>query len=316
MLVFGGLGFIGLNLVRRLREQNVSVVVVTRTMPRLALQWLSSGVQNGLPELVQADLCAPESYQHLVQACDLIYNLAGHSGAAQSLLEAHTDMQSNVEGNLALLEVARRSGKKPHIVFASSRLVYGYTGSMPATEDAPLLPTSIYGLHKLTVEHYYRLYGMHYGVPYTIVRLTNPYGPYQLPDSRGYGIVNSFIMRALGNETLQVFGDGNQLRDYVYIEDVIEALLCIGYSAVVRGQILNIGLGRSIRLAEMAEMVVRLAGNGSIEHVPWPSVDRKVETGDFICSIARARKLLGWQPQTDWERGLRHTIHLYQQLLP
>ena len=127
-----------------------------------------------------------------------------------------------------------------------------------------LMPTSIYGLHKLSVEHYYRLYHMHYSVPYAIMRLTNPDGPYQLPDRRGYGVANLFIMQALHGDTVTIYGDGHQLRDYVYINDVVEALLCLGISPAALGQIFNVGYGHSISLGDMAERIVRLAGRGQI----------------------------------------------------
>lgn len=317
VLVMGGLGFIGLNLVSELIAQQAYVIIVSRSQPSMAISWLnqiSAGAQYS-PKLRLGDIRSPETYQDVISSVDVIFNLAGKSGAAKSLIEAHTDMQTNVEGNLALLETIRHKDHKPRVVFISSRLVYGPTGAVPAGEDQPLKPTSIYGLHKLSVEHYYRLYGMHYGVPYSIMRLTNPYGPYQLPDRQNYGIANSFIIHAIKSKTITVYGKGHQLRDYVFIGDVVEALLNLGSNPIAIGQTFNIGYGRSISLSDMAMLIVKLANSGQIEYVPWPEVDKMVETGDFLCNIDRARTLLGWQPVVGWEEGFQRTISTYRRIL-
>ena len=139
MLVLGGLGFIGLNLVQRLISSRVKVMIFSRSQPQLALRWLDQivGEATKKPILYQGDLRNPDSYRHLIASSDVIFNLAGQSGAAQSLIEAHADMQINVEGNLALLEAIAQTHRLPRIVFISSRLVYGATDSILVDEDQP-----------------------------------------------------------------------------------------------------------------------------------------------------------------------------------
>lgn len=233
----------------------------------------------------------------------------------QSLVEAHADMQANIEFHLGLLETARRCAAPPRVVFTSSRLVYGDTGTVPVLETHPPQPSSLYGLHKLTVEHYHRLYHIHYGVPYAVVRLTNPYGPFQAPGKRGYGIINEFIMSATRGEELTLYGDGSQLRDYPFVEDVVDAILAAGLSERAVGRTVNVGLGRSVRLADFAEMIVEIAGAGRIVRIPWPDLDRKVETGDSVCSIELAQSLLDWTPRFDWRSGIARSVEAYRALL-
>jgi UDP-glucose 4-epimerase len=315
VMVLGGLGFIGLNLIRALVKCHAEVTIVSRSQPPMALRWLKD-ITNGIPiTLLRADLREIERYQDHLDKQTVIFNLAGQSGAAKSIIESHNDMQSNVEGNLTLLEGVRKCFSRPRVVFVSSRLVYSAADGQPVAEDHTPSPLSIYGLHKLTVEHYYRLYYQHHSIPYTVMRLTNPYGPYQLPDRRGYGVINFFIMQAVRNEEITIYGDGTQLRDYIYVCDVVDALLSMGCHPNAVGEIFNIGYGQSISLVEAAQIIVSLSESGRVTHIPWPNMDKSVETGDFRCDISHARQTLGWKPLYDWQTGFTESVDTYRRIL-
>jgi nucleoside-diphosphate-sugar epimerase len=314
VLVTGGLGFIGLNLTSALLAAGAQVRILNRSAHPLALNWLGQ-IANGHPvELCQGDIADGDGMRTWLAGADVVVNLAGESGAVKSLHEARSDMQVNVAGHLTLLDAVRSVGRLPRIVFVSSRLVYGVTGATPAAEERPPRPTSLYGLHKLTVEHYHRIYWEQYGIPSTILRLTNPYGPFQLPHRLHYGVVNRFIMTAIQGGTITLFGGGGQLRDYIHAEDVAEALLraCVEERAV--GEVLNVGSGVSVGIGEVARRIVAAAGAGSIEHAPWPEEEQKVETGDFLCDTSRVQEILGWQARTDLDDGLRQTVRCYRSL--
>lgn len=317
VLVPGGLGFIGLNLIPLLLEHGARVRILNRSLDPLAVRWLalvSGSVTGGCPvELLQGDItdpCMPE----WLEGIDLVINLAGESGAAKSLSDAHADMQVNIAGHLNLLNAVRAQARPPRVVFLSSRLVYGITGGAPVDEDHPTRPTSLYGLHKLTVEHYHRIFWEHDRLPFTVLRVTNPYGPYQLPHGRHHGIVNRFAMAALAGGTLRLFGGGGQLRDYVHVSDLAEAILCAGTEERAIGETFNLGSGIPVSLAEVAHRIVAAAGSGRIEDVPWPEDDRKVETGDFRCDVRRIEALLGWRAKISLEDGLRRTVEVYRGL--
>jgi UDP-glucose 4-epimerase len=315
VLLTGGLGFLGLNLVPLLLAAGAEVLVLNRTLHPLALSWLDRLRDGRAVALVQGDIADAESMPGWLDGVDLVINLAGESGAVKSLREAQTDMQVNIAGHLNLLDSIRARAAHPRVVFVSSRLVYGVTGPDPVDEEHPPRPTSLYGLHKLTVEHYYRIYHQHYGIPYTILRLTNPYGPFQLPHRLHYGIVNRFVMAALRGEALQLYGGGPQLRDYVHVRDAAEAVLRAGLDARAVGETFNVGAGRSVSLGEVARRIVDLAGSGRIEDVPWPEGYRQVETGDFLCDTRRIGERLGWRAETGLDAGLRHTVDAYRSLL-
>ncbi len=315
VLITGGLGFIGLNVAPAFLAAGAQVRILNRSAHPLALKWLGQ-IADGHPvEVCQGNIGDGDGMRAWLAGVDVVVNLAGESGAVKSLQEARSDMQVNVAGHLTLLDTVRTIGALPRVVFVSSRLVYGVTGSTPVAEERPARPTSLYGLHKLTVEHYHRIHWEQYGIPSTILRLTNPYGPFQLPHRLHYGVVNRFIMTAIQGGTITLFGDGGQLRDYVFAADVAEALLraCVEERAV--GQVLNVGSGVSVGVGEVARRIVAAAGSGSVESAPWPHDEQKVETGDFLCDTSRIREILGWQARTDLDDGLRLTVQSYRSLL-
>ncbi len=310
----GGLGFLGLNLVPLLLDRGARVRILNRSLDPLAVGWLERAAAGRPVELLQGDIADPRMPEWL-EGIDLVINLAGESGAAKSLSEAQADMQVNIAGHLNLLNAARSQARPPRMVFLSSRLVYGVTGDAPVDENHLTRPTSLYGLHKLTVEHYHRIFQEHDGLPFTVLRVTNPYGPYQLPHGRNHGIVNRFVMTALAGGTLRLFGDGGQLRDYIHVADTAEAILRAGTDERAVGETLNLGSGASVSLGDVARRIVAAAGSGRIETVPWPEGDRKVETGDFLCDTRRIETLLGWKAEISLEEGLRRTVEACRGLI-
>ncbi len=310
----GGLGFLGLNLVPLLLDRGARVRILNRSLDPLAVGWLEHAAAGRPVELLQGDIADPRMPEWL-EGIDLVINLAGESGAAKSLSEAQADMQVNIAGHLNLLNAARSQARPPRMVFLSSRLVYGVTGDAPVDENHLTRPTSLYGLHKLTVEHYHRIFQEHDGLPFTVLRVTNPYGPYQLPHGRNHGIVNRFVMTALAGGTLRLFGDGGQLRDYIHVADTAEAIVRAGTDERAVGETLNLGSGASVSLGDVARRIVAAAGSGRIETVPWPEGDRKVETGDFLCDTRRIETLLGWKAEISLEEGLRRTVEACRGLI-
>jgi UDP-glucose 4-epimerase len=315
VVLLGGLGFIGLNLVPGLLAAGARVEIVSRSLDPLALKWLARQAGESPVGVHAGDIREVEKLQGWLQDADLVINLAGESGAVKSARDALTDAEVNVGGHLAVLEALRGASRPARVIFVSSRLVYGVTGSASVSEAHPARPTSLYGLHKLTVEHYHRLYWEHFGIPSTVLRLTNPYGPFQLPDRREHGIVNRFVLAALRGETLTLFGGGGQLRDYLHVSDVTTAILAAATVGQAVGETLNVGAGVSVSLGEVARRIVGIAGSGQVAPAPWPAGFERVETGDFLCDTGRIERLLGWKPVIDLETGLRRTVESYQEIL-
>jgi nucleoside-diphosphate-sugar epimerase len=315
VVLLGGLGFIGLNLVPGLVRAGARVEIINRSLHPLALRWLDRQAGGAAVNVHQGDIRDMEKLHGWLQAADLVINLAGESGAVKSERDALMDAQVNIGGHLAVLEALRGRRHPPRMVFISSRLVYGITGSAPVDETHPTLPTSLYSLHKLTVEHYHRLYWEHFGIPYTVLRLTNPYGAFQLPDRREHGVVNRFILAALRGETITLFGGGRQFRDYLHISDAAAAILCASTDERAVGETLNVGAGASVSLHEMVKRIVEVTGSGKVETAPWPEGYERVETGDFLCNTSHIEHLLGWKPTLDLDMGIRRTVECYREIL-
>ena len=182
---------------------------------------------------------------------------------------------------------------------------------MSAAETEPTIPLSIYGIHKLAAERYLLLYERLYGLRVTILRITNPYGPFQRPEQNRYGIINWFIHEALHDHTLTVYGDGKQLRDYIHVDDAVEAMLAAGLSPEADGKIFNVGSGRGVSFVEMAEHIIKAAGRGRLKHVEWPADAALVETGDFIADTSLIEKELGWKARIPLETGIEDVIARY-----
>jgi UDP-glucose 4-epimerase len=311
VLVTGGLGFMGLNLVRGLQRADARVRVLSRSWPPLP-----GNVESTLGGVTffHGDIRDPAVVEEAVAGSDVIFHLAGKSGPAASNASPLEDLDVNSRGLLTLLDACRRLNPGVKIVFPSSRLVYGANVQQPTKESAPAGPLSVYGIHKWAAEQYLLLYQRLYGLRVAILRVTNPYGPFQRPEQNRYGVVNWFIHQAMHDQPLSVYGEGSQLRDYVHIDDVVAAFLAAGTAAEADGKIFNVGSGRGVSFLEMAELIVRASRRGSIQHVEWPREAAVVETGDFVADTSLIAECLGWKARIPFETGVADVIARYAQL--
>jgi len=310
VVVIGGLGFIGSHLTRHLEAQGARVTVTTLSPARHADGIAECGAR-GIP-VIEADLRDAEAMRRAVADQEIVFNLAGQSGAVRSAEDPLTDLEVNCGGNIVLLEALRRHNAGAKIVFASSRLAYGEGGIEPAAEQRAVDPLCLHAVHKLAVEQYLRIYERLYGLRYSVARLTNPYGPGQPHDRTAYGIVNRFVHLALADDVLPIYGDGRQRRDYIFIEDAVEAFAALGESSAADGRTYNVGSGSGTPLVEMARAICAKAGGGHLEFVPWPAVAKQMETGDFVADVSRIRDEIGWEPRVALAEGLDRTIAFYR----
>jgi UDP-glucose 4-epimerase len=296
-VVIGAAGFIGSHLVRHLCEQGQDVVAFTRRSHDAdALRSLGAAVVTG-------DAGSLADVRAVLAPGDLVFHLAGASGAAASVADPAANLAGNCSTLLAVLEVAARLEPRPRIVFMGSRLQYGAVARLPVDEDHPQIPTSPYGLHKAFCERYLDLYRRRYGIGYAVARATNPYGG-EAGHARPYNVLDQVIWRASRGETVTVFGDGRQIRDYVHIDDMVAALELLG--ARDDDPVVNIGSGSGITFRDAVERIVARAG-GAMTFVPWPPEMLAVETGDFVANIDRARAL-GYAPRVGFDDGIARSI--------
>jgi UDP-glucose 4-epimerase len=311
-LVIGGLGFIGVNLTAALVAHGARVTVLTLARERHAEQIRAFEAQG--VRVVEGDLRDLGLLSRLVPEQQMVFNLAGQSGAVRSMEDPWTDLDVNCRGTLVLLEALRAAGSRAKVVVAGSRLEYGRPATLPVTEDTPGEPLCLHAVHKRTVEEYLRLYGRLFGVRYAMARVTNPYGPGQPRGRTAYGVINRLIHLALAGETLTIYGEGTQLRDYIHVDDVVTGLIALAESPDADGRAYNVGSGVGTRLVDVAHTLVAMAGSGRVQHVEWPPLAEQIETGDFVADISRIQQELGWSPAVALREGLERTLAHYRGL--
>ncbi|HEX4913624.1 MAG TPA: NAD-dependent epimerase/dehydratase family protein [Vicinamibacterales bacterium] len=310
VLVVGGLGFIGVNLVEKLVQSGARTRILARD--RANHDAHARAFAHGGVDIIEGDVRDRDIVATAVRGQDIVFNLSGQSGAVRSMEDPWSDLDVNCRGNLVLLEALREHNRDAKVVFAGSRLQYGHPDQVPVSEDAPQEALCLHAIHKQTVEKYLRLYRRLFGIRYTVARITNPYGPGQPAGRTAYGVINRLIHLAITNRTLSIYGDGRQLRDYIHVDDTVDALLALAGSDRADGGAFNVGSGEGTRLIDLAETVIEIAGGGRIEHVAWPALAEQVETGDFIADISRIERELGWRPTIALRDGLERTVAFYR----
>jgi UDP-glucose 4-epimerase len=312
ILITGGLGFLGSNLAHKLVEFNSEVTLLDALLPLYGGNRFNVDDIENKVKVILGDIRDFRLIEKLVEKQDIIFNLAAQVSYIDSINMPLEDLDINCKGHLIVLDACRHRNPGVRLIFPSSRMVIGKVKYDPVDENHPTEPLSIYGIHKLAAEKYYMAYHKTYGLNTVILRLTNPYGIRQQMKHDKYSLVGWFLRMAMEGKTIKVFGGGNQLRDYVYVDDVTEAFLNAGISRNGSGQIYNIGLGKSYKFLGMVEKVLSIIGRGKIEDVPWPDNYENIETGDFQLSIEKARKAWGWNPGTDLGEGIEKMRIFYE----
>jgi UDP-glucose 4-epimerase len=311
-LAIGGLGFIGVNLVERLLASGVRTTILTPSVERHAAPAAAFAAKGA--RLVEGDVRDRSLLAHVVPGQHVVFNLSGQSGAIRSMEDPSTDLDVNCGGNLALLEAVRESNPGAKLVFVGSRLQYGRPAALPVPENAAIDPLSIHAIHKQTVEQYLKLYRRLFGLRYAVARVTNPYGPGQPSGRTAYGVVNRLMHLALADDTLIIYGDGAQQRDYIHVDDVVSALVRLGESDRSDGGAYNVGSGTGTRMIDLANAIVSIAGTGRVEHAEWPPLARQIETGDFVADVSKISDEIGWTPAVPLRTGLERTLAHYRAL--
>jgi nucleoside-diphosphate-sugar epimerase len=223
-----------------------------------------------------------------------------------------TDLEINCRSQLSLLECCRLGNPGAKIVFASTRQLYGRPQYLPVDEAHPLMPVDVNGINKLAAERYYTLYHEVHGIDTVSLRLTNTYGPRMDLRSDVKGFVGIFVRRALGGEKIQIFGTGQQRRDFNHVDDVVHALLVAGESSAIHGDVFNLGHPEPKSLLEFVEVLRRFA-EFEYDIVPFPPEAEAIDIGDYYGDFTKFREATGWSPEIDLERGIEATVGYYRQ---
>jgi UDP-glucose 4-epimerase len=304
VLVVGADGFLGLNCVIHLQALGARVSVVTRRP--------SPRATGPLRRVFHGDLRESTVVRSAVAKQSVVFDFAGVSGPVDSNQEPQRSLEEECRAHLDLFRACAESPGLPTVAFCSSRVVYGPPLYLPVDEDHPLRPQSIYAVHKVTAEGYLAVFARTHGLPYCILRLSNPYGPNQLSASKSYGVLNLFAQLAARGEPIRVYGDGRQQRDFIFVDDAIAAFLFAAARAEARGQTYNLGGPQSISLAAAALRIADLAGGTPVRFEPWPNRCQLVETGDYRSDTRKIRGHLPLPAPISLEEGLRRTLVFYR----
>lgn len=312
VLITGGLGFIGSNIAHTLVPLGAKVTLLDALLPQYGGNRFNVQGIDDRVRVVQGDIRDPKVLSVEVPGTDVVFNLAAQVSYVDSTTEPFLDVDINCVGHLHVLEAVRKLAPAAKICFASSRLVYGKILTTPVDESHPTQPLSIYGVHKLAAEKYHRIYFDREGMRTTVLRIPNPYGPRQQMKHAKYSIVGWFIRQALDDGTLRVFGTGEQERDYLYVDDIVEAFLRVGATDRTDGEVYNIGSPERVRFVDMVDEVLRIVGRGRKESVPWPKEYERNETGSYRADTRKIAAAVGWESSVPLAEGIRRTVDYYQ----
>jgi UDP-glucose 4-epimerase len=310
VLVTGGLGFLGSNLTLRLFELGADVRVVDSLAEGCGGSVANLAEVTGRVPIHVRDLRETEFIKDAVADCDIIFNLAGRVDHLGSMQDPLGDLEINCRAQLSLLEACRHAKPRVKVVYSSSRQLYGRPLRLPVDETHPIEPVDINGIHKRAAERYHFIYGV-YGIRACALRLTNVYGPRQFLRDARQGVLGLFIRQAMDGDEIQLFGGGGQMRDPIFVDDVVDALLRAGLSDGADGQAMNLG-SHPVSLRAIAETLLKLTGRGSLREIPFPKDRATIDIGSYYGDYQRATVLLGWQPRTALEEGLRRTIVFFE----
>lgn len=313
VMITGGLGFVGSNLARRLVDLGADILLVDSLIPDYGGNLFNiAGLENRLRVNI-ADVRQASTMNYLVRDREIIFNIAGQVSHIDSMKDPHTDLEINCRSQLTLLEACRHHNPGAKVVYASTRQIYGKPDFLPVTERHLVRPTDVNGINKAAGEYYHLVYNNVFGIRATSLRLTNIYGPRQLLKHNRQGFIAWFIRLALENREIQVFGDGTQVRDFVYVDDAVDAFLRAGADERTNGDVFNVGGDEHMAHRDLVQLLVEIAGTGTYRFVEWPADKKAIDIGSFYADSTRFKETTGWAPIVSLREGLSRTLAFYRQ---
>lgn len=310
VLVTGGLGFIGSNLVRRLDSLGARVLAVDNLLPGHGGDPANLGAVSDRVRVRVLDLRDAQALPELVRDQQTIFNLAGQTSHQGSMTDPHTDLTINALAQLHLLEACRAQAPAAMIVYASTRQVYGVPSRLPVDESHSVNPVDVNGFNKLAGEGYHLLYNRVHGLASCALRLTNTYGPRMRICDAKQNFLGIWVNNVLRGEPFEVWG-GEQLRDLTYVEDAVDAFIAAAEPSMA-GRVYNVGGCPPVSLLELAETLVAVNGQGRFLTKEFPAARRRIDIGDYYADDRLLRGLSGWQPRFTLREGLAQTLDYFR----
>jgi len=311
-LVTGGLGFIGSNLTIRLAELGARVTVIDSSVPGCGADEANLKPVRDSVTVLHRDIADTSALENHIRTADLVFNMAGEVSHTHSMKWPRRDAELNAVAQLRFLEGCARLHPGLRIVYAGTRQVYGRPRYLPVDENHPFCPVDFNGIHKGLAIQYHLLYAQLGKLDAVVLNLTNVYGPRMALWEPCQGFLGVFLRRMLQRQQLQIFGDGSQLRDPLYVDDAVDAFLMAGAAPQLPSRLYNLGGPEALSLQQIAETCSRLAGGPAPALRPFPPDHKKIDIGSYRADWTRIRTELGWQPRTHFTEGISRALLFYQ----
>jgi UDP-glucose 4-epimerase len=314
VLITGGLGFIGSNLAQRLVALGAKVLLVDSLIPEYGGNLFNiAGIEDKVQVNI-SDVRDEYGMHYLIQGQDYLFNLAGQTSHMDSMQDPYTDLEINCRSQLSILEACRNYNPDIKIVFASTRQIYGKPDYLPVDEKHLLRPVDVNGINKMAGEWYHILYNNAYGIRACALRLTNTYGPRMRVKDTRQTFLGIWIRLLVEGKPFEVW-DGQQLRDFTYVDDAVQAFLLAAASEDANGKVFNLGGDCVISLKELADLLVEI--NGGVEYIvrSFPPDRKRIDIGDYYADSGSIQSILGWEPEVPLREGLARTLAFYREYL-
>jgi len=312
-LITGGMGFIGSNLAIALTFLGADVTIADAMIPGYGGNLFNIDPVKDFVRVNFCDIRDPNAMNYLVKGQDYVFHLAGQVDHVLSLTDPFPDIDMNIKGTAVVMEALKHHNPGARVIYTGTRGQYGPAASLPVSEDAPTYPKGLHEISNLTAEKIVQMYNDAHHIPGVLLRLTNIYGPRSQMQHPRYGVVNWFVRLALEDGTIKVFGDGQIKRDFLYVDDCIDAILLCAACDKAYGEIFNVASGIPVNFVELAETMIAAVGSGRWEFAPFTPERAAQEPGDFYADINKIKRLVGWQPRVALADGLAQTAAFYRQ---
>ena len=313
ILITGGLGFIGSSLAIRLVRNGARVAICDAMLDGYGANPANVREIRDDLEIHHADVRDAGAMEKLVEGRDVVFHLAAQVSHVLSLSNPYPDIDINVKGTAVVLEACRRRNPEALVVRSGTRGQYGPAVKLPVSEETPSDPKGIYEITQLSAEMICRTYTRIHGVRTVPLRLTNVYGPRAQMRHSHFGVVNWFVRLALEGRPIPIFGTGRIVRDFLYVDDCVEALVATASEPATVGEIVNVGNDRPSTFLEVAEILREIVPGASVEFTDFTPERKAQEPGDFVSDISKIRRLTGWSPTVELRDGLERTVAFYRE---
>jgi UDP-glucose 4-epimerase len=313
--ITGGLGFIGSNLAIRLVELGAQVLIIDSLVPEYGGNLHNIEPVNDRVRVNISDVRDPHGFTALIKDQDYLFNLAGQTSHMDSMRDPETDLAINCQAQLSILEACRRHNPGIRIVFASTRQIYGRPDYLPVDEKHLLRPVDVNGINKMAGEWYHVLYNNVYGIRACALRLTNTIGPRMRVKDARQTFLGIWVRCLVEGRPFEVWG-GEQLRDFTYVDDAVDAFLAAAVDDRTNGLALNLGDSGVVSLRDLADLLVSVNdGHGEYVVKQFPEDRKRIDIGDYYADYGLLRSLTGWEPRTGLRDALARTVAFYRENL-